>query len=245
MKRSSFFFSILAVILSFAGGFLIANSFNRSELESVRSENDRLKANVAETTNKAAEFELSDEEIKARISEADGNPTNLKFNRDLAIALYRYGAIKKDVPLLAESVRLLERSLAAEPKDFDVIVTLGNAHFDIATFGKESGRFKIAREVYNRSLQLKPRDANIITDIALTFFLEDPPELVQAAVEFEKALAIDPKNERALQFYTQALWQAGKTEQAAATLAKLKQHNGSNSAIPELEAMLTRTPLAK
>jgi tetratricopeptide (TPR) repeat protein len=231
--------------MSFAGGFLIANSFNRSELESVRSENDRLKANVAEATNKSAEFTLSDEEIKARIAEADGSPSNLKFNRDLGIALYRYGVIKKDVQILSESIRLLNRVNAADPKDLDAAITLGHAHFDIATFGKEPTRFKTARDVYIKALDLKPRDADVITDIALTYFLEEPPNLNNAASEFQKALAINPKNERALQFYTQTLWQAGKGDEAAKALAKLKEVNSSNSAIPELEIMLTQTPPAK
>lgn len=245
MKGSSLIFSILAVLLSFAGGFLIANSFNRSELESVRAENDRLKANVAETTNKAAEFELSAEEINARIAEADGNPANVKFNRDLGIALYRYGVIKKDVAILSESVRLLNRVNSADSKDVDVAVTLGHAHFDIATFGKEPARFKTAREIYTKALELKPRDADVITDIALTFFLEEPPNLTTAALEFQKALAINPQNERALQFYTQTLWQAGKPDEAAKSLTKLKEVNISNSAIPELEAMLLQTPPIK
>lgn len=233
------------MILSFAGGFLVANSFNRNELESVRAENDRLRVNVAETSNKAAEFELSAEEIKTRIAEADGNPGNVKFNRDLAIALYRYGAIKKDVPILSESVRLLGRIQTLDQKDIDVQVTLGHAHFDIATFGKESARFKTARDIYTKVLELRPRDADVITDIALTYFLEEPPKLNSAAAEFQKALAINPKNERALQFYTQTLWQAGKNDEATKVLDKLKEVNSSNSAIPELETMLTQTPPAK
>lgn len=245
MKTSSLIFSILAVILSFAGGFLIANSFNRSELESVRAENDRLKANVTEATNKSAEFTLSDDEIKARIAEADGNPTNLKFNRDLGIALYRYGVIKKDVPILSESVRLLSRVTEADSKDIEVALTMGHAHFDIATFGKEPARFKTAREIYTKALELKPRDGDVITDIALTYFLEEPPNLNAAATEFQNALAINPKNERALQFYTQTLWQTGKGVEATKALAKLKEVNSSNSAIPELETMLTQTPPAK
>jgi tetratricopeptide (TPR) repeat protein len=245
VKLSSLIFSILAVLLSFAGGFLIANSFNRSELESLRAENDRLKANIAETTNKAAEFTLSDEEIKARIAEADSKPSNLKFNRDLGIGLYRYGVIKKDVAILSEAVRLLNRVNAADPKDVNAAVTLGHAHFDIATFGKEPARFKTAREIYTKALELKPRDADVLTDIALTYFLEEPPNLTAAATEFQKALAIDSKNERALQFYTQTLWQSGNTDEAAKSLAKLKEINSSNSAVAELEAMLLQSPPIK
>lgn len=200
---------------------------------------------MAETSNKAAEFELSAEEIKARIAEADGNPGNVKFNRDLAIALYRYGAVKKDVPILSESIRLLGRVQTSDQKDIDVQVTLGHAHFDIATFGKEPARFKTARDIYTKVLELKPRDADVITDIALTHFLEEPPNLNAAAAEFQKALAISPKNERALQFYIQTLWQAGKGNEAAKGLANLKEVNSSNPAIRELESMLTQTPPAK
>ena len=44
MKNKSFWISIIAVIISFAGGFILANAFNRIELDALRAENARLKS---------------------------------------------------------------------------------------------------------------------------------------------------------------------------------------------------------
>ncbi len=227
------------------GGFLIANSFNRSEMETLRQENERLKQTIADTEKAQAESTLSLDEIKARIAEADANPANLNFNRDLGLALYRYSAMKRDVPLLKETLRLLERVNSARPEDYDVLVALGNTHFDIGTFAGETERFPTARGIYDRAAAIKPDDANVRTDIALTYFLQRPAAYDQAAAEFERAIRSDPKNERALQFLVQTHWQSGKQAQAAEALAKLRAVNPANQVIPELESMLTKEPPTK
>jgi hypothetical protein len=47
MNRKSFWISIVAVVISFAGGFILANALNRSEVETLRAENSRLKTDSA------------------------------------------------------------------------------------------------------------------------------------------------------------------------------------------------------
>jgi tetratricopeptide (TPR) repeat protein len=245
VNNKTWIISLLTVVLGAGGGFLIANSFNRSEMETLRQENERLKQTIAETEKAQAESTLSLDEIKARISEADSNPGNLTFNRDLGLALYRYSAMKRDVPLLKETLRLLERVNSSSPKDYDVLVALGNTHFDIGTFAGETERFPTARGIYDQAAAIKPDDPNVRTDIALTYFLQRPAAYDQAAAEFERAIKADPKNERALQFLVQTHWQSGDQTKAAEALAKLRAVNPSNQVIPELESMLTKTPPTK
>jgi tetratricopeptide (TPR) repeat protein len=231
--------------MSFVGGFFIANALNRSDLNALKKENERLSKEAVNSAKSNSELTLSDNEIKARIAEADENPENLRFNRDLGISLYRYATMKKDVGLLIESARIIGRVTTNDPKDYDALVALGNAHFDIANFSEKKDGFVKAREIYLRAAGLQPKDANVRTDIALTHFLVEPPELKLAINEFNRAIAEDPKNERALQFLIQAQWQNGDISAASATLEKLKAVNRSNPAIPELTTLMTRTPPSK
>ena len=49
MNGKSLSISIIAVILSFVGGFVLANALNRNETDVLRAENARLQNNPVET----------------------------------------------------------------------------------------------------------------------------------------------------------------------------------------------------
>jgi tetratricopeptide (TPR) repeat protein len=236
---------LATVFLSFSGGFLIANSFNRGEIDGLKKENDRLTQLAAENEVKTSRFTLSEDDIRAKIAEADANPTNIKFSKELGIGLYRYAAMEKNVGLLGDSIKLLERVSTADPKDYDSLVMLGNAHFDKANFGTDKAGFKTAREVYLKASALKPKDPNVLTDVALTYSLSEPPEYEKAIPEFRKAIELDGKNQRALQFMIQALWANGQSAEAAKALEQLKSVDAANPAIPELTNVLATQPPTK
>ncbi len=153
MKGKVFWLSIVAVIVSFAGGFLVANALNRSEINQLHAENGRLTTNAAEAKQTETDSTLSVDEIRARIAEADKNPGDAAFQKNLGLALYQYGAMKKDSDTLAEAIRLLSRAHDSNPKDYDVLTTLGNANFDIGYFKKKTRRsvkrVSITKNVWN------------------------------------------------------------------------------------------------
>src|SRR5205809_578982 len=78
------------------GGFLLANSLNRTEMNSLRAQLDESKTSRSTDPKNSDESTLSGDEIKTKIAEADKNPGNLSFQKDLGIALYRYSAMKQD-----------------------------------------------------------------------------------------------------------------------------------------------------
>ena len=71
MNSKFIWLSTLGVILSFAGGFLLANALNRSELVKVQTENTRLQKEQSPTANKQAELDLSVKEIEDNIKKAE------------------------------------------------------------------------------------------------------------------------------------------------------------------------------
>ena len=196
MDKKSLLISLAAILLSFAGGFLLANSLNRREMNNLRGENERLKADNSNSSGN----ELSNDEIDAKIAEADKDPDNLQYQKNLGTALYQYAAMKQDAELLQKSIRLLERAASLDKNDRAILISLGNAYFDVGYYSKKNEGFEKAREAYRRALEVKADDAEVRTDFGLTYFLHDPPDTDSAVMEFRKALEVDPRHIKTLQF---------------------------------------------
>jgi tetratricopeptide (TPR) repeat protein len=240
MNSKLFWLSILAVIISFFGGFYLANSLNGNELLKLRAENEQLKKNVTETPRNEADSTLSDEEIRQKIAQADKNPTDLPFQRNLGLALYRYGVMKQDADLIGESARLLQRIYDRDPKDYDVTVALGNAFFDLGFFKKDAASMQKGREFYLKALEQKPLDADVKTDLGISYYVATPPDFERAAVELQKALETNPKHERALLFMTQTLLKQNKQAEAEKYLARLKEVNPQTPSLAELNSQISQ-----
>ena len=239
MHKNTILFVIIAALAGFIGGFLLANSLNRSELSSMRSQNDRTTTNNTNITQSQEEPELTSDEVRSKIAEADKNPGNFAFQKDLGIALYRYSAMKQDDNLLNESARILDRANAINNRDFDVLVALGNAHFDIGFAKKDAAQYQIARDIYSKALEINPGDADVSTDLGLTYFLQNPPAYDKAAAELQKVSDANPKHERSLQFLVQIYVKQNRITDAEKALAKLKSINPGNPAIAELTSQIT------
>jgi len=238
MHRNTLAFVIAAAIGGFIGGFWLANSLNRTALNSLGGQAAQpLSANS--TTQSSAETDLSSHELRAKIAEADRNPSNFAFQKDLGIALYRYAAMKQDARLLNEAVRILERGKSINAKDFDLLVALGNGHFDIGFYKKDAASFQTARDTYAEALELKPADSDVRTDLGLTYFLQEPPQYDRAVAELTKVSDANPKHDRSLQFLVQAYVKQGKLPEAGTALAKINAINPSNPAIPELTSQIS------
>lgn len=240
MNTKAIWLSILAVVISFIGGFFFANALNKSELEKLRIENSGLKNSPANSNQNESEKTLSDEEIQRRIAEADQNPNNIQAQKNLGIALYRYAAMKQDAKLLLEVARLLNRAYEKNPADKDVIITLGHLYYDIGYFQKDNASFEKAREFYQIVLIQTPNDVDVRTDYGLTYFLQNPPEYDKAVAEFQKSLQENPKHEKTLQFLIQTLLKQGKTQEAENYLAKLKEVNPNTPSLSEIQTQIAQ-----
>ena len=240
MQGKHYLISALVGLVAFVGGFLLANSLNRSETERLRSELEAAKS--APGSESRSDVSLSEDEIQAKVVEAEGNPQNFQFQKGLGIALYRYGAMKQNASVIERAIPILERASRLDPKDADVLTALGNAHFDIGYFNKDNDALGRSRTAYEAALRARPDDVGLITDLGLTYYLRQPPDLERAAAEFERSLAKDPKHERTLQFYIQTLVKQNKNEKASEQLSKLREINPQNSSIGELAALINGSP---
>lgn len=244
MNSKLIWLSIVAVIISFFGGFYLANSLNGKELAKLQTENEQLKKNpngaAPANSQNDSDPELSDDEIKQKIVEADKNPSNFQFQRNLGLALYRYGTMKNNANLITESGRLLQRAYDNDPKDYDATVALGNVYFDLGFLKKDAQSLEKGREFYRKAIEQKPLDSDVQADLGISFYVADPPELDKAAAQLQKTLEINPKHERALLFLTQTLIKQNKTAEAEKYLAKLKEINPKTPTLAELNTQMSQ-----
>ncbi|MFM9904337.1 MAG: tetratricopeptide repeat protein [Pyrinomonadaceae bacterium] len=241
MNKNTAFFVILAVIAGFIAGFIVANKLNGSEMATLKAQAGQPKPTNANSaaSQDPTDTTLTAEELKAKIEEADKNPTNLSYQKNLGVSLYRYAAMKQDAALLDESIRILTRANSLDAKDFDVLVALGNAHFDVGFFKKSASSFQTARDIYAKALAVKPGDADVQTDLGISYFVQEPPMYEKAVLELQQVLIANPKHDRAMQFLVQTYIKQGKISDAEKTLAKIIEINPSNPAIADLRSLIS------
>jgi tetratricopeptide (TPR) repeat protein len=236
MTKNSLIILIVAVLTSFVAGFIVANSFNRQELNKISGEFEKLKNERKENT----ELELSIDEIKQKIAEADKNPENLEFQKTLGIALYKYANIKQDTTLFDDISRLLIRANNSKSMDFELLVTLGNLFSDKALTKTDNESFDKSRKYYEEALKLKPNDVEILCNIATTYLFQNPNNVEKAIVEFKKAADINQNFEPAIEGLIQAYLIQNKLEDAEIYLSKLKIVNSKNAGIKDFETQIAK-----
>jgi cytochrome c-type biogenesis protein CcmH/NrfG len=78
--------------------------------------------------------------------------------------------------------------VALNPQDVNAWITLGNLYFD-------TGQPAKSVEAYSRSLELRPGNPNVLTDMGVMH--RSLGEFQQALDAFAKAVAVDPRHETA------------------------------------------------
>ncbi|HVF29444.1 MAG TPA: tetratricopeptide repeat protein [Pyrinomonadaceae bacterium] len=231
--------TIVVGLVGLVAGFLLANTLNRNELSTLRADNERLKTNQASGSQAGLSGTLSEDELAATIAQADRKPDDFQTQRNVGVAIYRYGATKQDAQVIKRSIAILDRAIALRPDDYDVVLSLANANFDVGYFEKDNASLVKARTLYENALKAKPDDPNVRTDLGLTYFLQTPPDLEGSVNEFKKALEKNARHEKTLQFLVQALAKQNKMSEAADYLQQLRAVNPQNESIAELQSMVS------
>ncbi|HEX7996832.1 MAG TPA: tetratricopeptide repeat protein [Pyrinomonadaceae bacterium] len=161
--------------------------------------------------------------LQAAMDEADRNPRDFAAQMKAADAFYNMEAYDK-------AVVYLNRALALKPNDADALTLMGNAKYD-------QNDFVTAATFYERSLAQRP-DANVRTDLGNTFFQRTPPDYDRAIAAYRKALAIEPRNEKALRNLAAAALFKGDKKTAREAIDRLTAVNPDNPALASLRSGL-------
>jgi len=91
-------------------------------------------------------------------------------------------------PQQASTILALEQRVASNPSDAAAWTQLGNTYFDASKFQK-------AIRAYSKSLELRPADPNVLTDLGVMYRRNGQP--TDAIKAFEGAIAANPNHEQA------------------------------------------------
>jgi tetratricopeptide (TPR) repeat protein len=232
---------VLGLVAGFIIGFMICNNFfyvrsgAAAPTTAATNQPDQAPADADPNEPRA----LTPEEIKNVIARADAKPDDRELQKNVAFSLYRYASGIKDITILPEVRRLLERANQGNTTDADLMIVVGNVNFDIAQ-NSDGADFPKAREYYNKALVLRPNDPNVRTDLGLTYFFARPSDPARAIAEYRKSILLDPKHELTLQNLSSALIATGSLDEATKRIAELEAVNPSNPSLSDLHAQLAQ-----
>jgi hypothetical protein len=133
-------------------------------------------------------------------------------------------------PAVRQKIREMEEAVAKDPKNYDLLVKLGNAAYDA-----EDSRQAI--DAYERALKIKGDDVNVLTDLGVSY--RNLGDSDKALALFEKAVQIDPKHWPAV--FNQVIVYGvdrGDIPRAKALLKTLKAAHPEIPTLDKLEAAL-------
>lgn len=88
----------------------------------------------------------------------------------------------------AQAAPLMEK-LKSDPKNFDLLTSVGNAYYD-------AQQYPVAVDYYGRALEVKPADASVRTDMATAYWYMGDTD--RAITEFNKSLSYEPNKANTL-----------------------------------------------
>lgn len=230
---------------------MLANAINRRASDSSARANNRPARPGESRANETAPASnmdgsqppLSEDEIRGAIAKVENRSSDIPLQRDFGMALYRYANQTQDARFLPDVARILKRASDANPKDYELTVTLANALFDIGQTS-DPARFNEARRYYTRALEMKPDDVDVRTDLGLTYYFGQPSDPQRAIAEYRKSIALNPRHETTLQNLAAALISVGNREEAEKRVDDLQKLNPANPALPNLRAQLAQSRIA-
>ncbi len=150
---------------------------------------------------------------------------------DAAPALAQPGQQPPQAAPMAEIQRLREH-VERNPDDADAVLLLANLNFDIRNWAR-------ARDLYQRFLELRPRDPDVLTDLGVT--QRELGEHRQALELFAEAQRLEPDHWQSL--YNQVVVLAFDLKDFGAAdrlLATLREQQPANPSVTELAAEVER-----
>lgn len=247
MNKKNFLYGSVGLLVGLVFGFFAANWAtvgNGPRTARPRAAQTTSPANANSGGADEANPELTEEEVREAVATADKRPEDAALQRNVALALYRYAGYTQDVKYLPEVVRLLKRAYDADPKDRDLLVALGNVHFDMGQHS-DPAQFPGARTYYQKALEMKADDVNVRTDLGLTYFFAKPSDPARAITEYRKSLELDARHEATLQNLAAALIATRAHAEAEKRIQELQAINPSNPALSNLRAQLSQSKNAQ
>lgn len=228
MKKENILFGIIGLLIGGIIGFSLANNLNRNA--SIQSTGETAQTQPTTNPNLPPDhppFVPQGEQtsgapvpqVTEAIEKAKNNPNNYEAQMTAADLYYQ-------IQRFDEAAEFYQQANKLKPEELEPIIKLGNAKFDAEKFGE-------AENWYEKALAKDPKNTNVRTDYALTFFLRTPRDTERAIKEHKITLGIDPNHELTLQNLAIAYNEQNDTESLQKTIEKLRSVNPDNPAVKQ------------
>ena len=247
MNTHKLLYALAGLLAGCLFGFFFANSVNRTELESLRSEVARARASSGAQkgdgagsggVDNAASMP-SEAEMRELIAKADANATEVDYQRKVGQGIYMYALSTGQPALMPDALRLLKRAHEVDPKNYETNLLIGNSLFALGQAG-DAEKYEEARVYYGKAVEAKPDDPNVRALLGMTYFFGEPSDPERAIKEYRRSLAADARHEMTLQSIASALIATGAIAEAERRIGELQSVNASNGALANLRGQLAQ-----
>lgn len=235
-QRISYF--VVGLFVGLIVGFIVTNHLNRPEFAPGRKTagNPPIAPGAQEPGGQDPHGgALTDEQMATAKERVDADPQNYQNQLMFAEALYKMRRQPE------EAVVYYERAHKLKPDALEPVMGLANSYFDMAEMkDHDAATFDKAASWYEKALELDPKNVNARTDLGLTYFYRDPPDVDRAISNYKKSLEVQPDHEITLGNYAVALMTKGDVAGAEQMLARLEKAKPDSQMLPQLRANLDR-----
>ncbi len=224
MDRGRVIFGVIGLAAGLMIGFIFANSLNRTGAGSATTSAAMPGNNALPPDHPAAAVPGGQPagggavpQVAEALDRAEKQPDN--FDAQMAA-----GDLHYRIQRFADAAKFYEKANRMKPDATEPMVRAGNAYFD-------AEQYEPAEKWYLEALKKNPNDANVRTDLGLTFYLRTPRDIERAVKEFDAALSIEPDKEITLQNLALAYRDGGDKENFEKTLEKLRKINPNNPVV--------------
>jgi tetratricopeptide (TPR) repeat protein len=221
LRKQSLYLAVIGLVMGIFGGYYYADHYNRTGPVVGTASTEPATGQMP--PDHPPVQQVSQEQIAVATKSAENSPSD--FDAQVVAARVLYQASRYD-----EAINFFQRAHQLRPDDYETLVDLANAHFDLGLSQSQqqdseqsSKPLLEAARWYEQALEKNPNDVNVRTDYGLTFYYRRPQDLNQAIAQYRRSLELQPNHPQTLANLTTALVEQGHLSQAESTLAKLEQ----------------------
>ena len=231
MNRENILFSVIGVLFGYVVAFTFVVYFNQSAPVPVAASNASATAGGggAESlpTNEVKERQRLQTAAERAAQAAREDPQNFDAQKSAAEA-------SLEAQDFEGAIDFLTRANQLRPDDYQILVRLGHAN-------SAAGRFDTAERWFRAALAKKPDDGDVRSELALTFFMREPPQPEKALAELRRGLEQNPSHVPTLHNLSLMQMQTHDYAGASETLDRLEKVEPGYERLPALRAELEKS----
>ncbi len=234
MTKENVLFSIIGILLGYVVGFtfvVYVNGQSQTRVPVSSDGDEQSQAELPAEHRALPDNSVKDQQtLKSGAQQAGNDARNASQDFD---AQMRAAVAWGNANNFEEAIDYLTRANELRPDDYETLVNLGNANFEVR-------RYEIAEKWYLAALSKKPEDVNVRSDLGLTYFVREPSQPDKAIAEFRRVLNFNPEHIPTLRNLTLTLLKTGDVPEAERTLARLQKSDPNYTDMPRLREELEK-----